>query len=172
MKLLLFALMVAAFAGCRSSNHAGQAGGEKQPAFEPVFTPGPPTMVYKTRKDYRMLVPVILSEDKTTIVSYPHPSDIKTGSGYATPTALNGGYLLDNRGINENVAFLKLTYEEYAALKEAPAPDELYAMILDDDPLTELCNCGNRSAFADVITRLNQIIDRKKLRSACKPVKF
>ena len=61
-------------------------------------------VIYKTAKDYRNNVPVTLSDDKTTIVSYPHPTDLVLGEGLALPASLHNGYLLDNRGINRNVA--------------------------------------------------------------------
>src|SRR5436309_2146351 len=84
--------------------------------FTPQYIPGPHAMVYKTKANYSKLVPVDMSDDKTQIASYPAPTDVVSGSGYATPTQLHSGYLLDNRGIGKNAAFLKLTYEEYAKL--------------------------------------------------------
>jgi len=79
--------------------------------------------------------------------------------------------LLDNRGIGKNVAFLKWTYQEYAQLTAVPSLQELYNMILDKDPLTELCDCGNKKSFSDAPTQLNQLIDSKKLRTVCKTIK-
>jgi hypothetical protein len=141
---------------------------KKDNSFTPVYTPGPAVFVYKTKAGYENLVPVLLSADKTTIVSYPHPSDLKKGDGYLTPTKLKNGYLLDNKGINSDVAFLKMTYDEYAALASAPDLNELNKLIIDKDPLTELCNCGNRKAFSDVIVQLNQMIEDKSLKKKCK----
>ena len=40
------------------------------------YSAGPTTFIYKTKGDYNNLVPVILSDDKTNISSYPHPKDI------------------------------------------------------------------------------------------------
>ncbi|MBS1536485.1 MAG: hypothetical protein JST20_01900 [Bacteroidetes bacterium] len=105
------------------------------------------------------------------MVSYPHPKDIALGSGFPFPTLLHEGYLLDNRGIGKNVAFLKWTYEEYSQLTAVPSLDELYGMILDKDPLVELCDCGNKTAFDDAPKQLNQLIDIKKLRKVCKTIK-
>ena len=133
--------------------------------------PGPHAMVYKTKKDYDKLVPIELSEDKTQIVSYPDPMDIKTGNAYPYPAALHKGYLLDNRGIGKNTAFLKITYEEYAKLKTAPTLEELFNMIMEKDPLTELCDCGNKTAFTDITSQMNQLIDSHSLRTTCKPIK-
>jgi hypothetical protein len=101
--------------------------------------PGPQTIVYKTKKDYYNLVPVLLSDDKTEIISYPHPIDIKVGDTYVTPTKLNEGYLLDNRGIGKNVAFLNMTYEQYSKLDRVPTLEELQNMIVDKNPLEVMC---------------------------------
>ena len=160
-KLLILFLVVAA---CK---------GQNKTMFKPDFSnkTSPPTLVYKTKADYNNLVPVLLSDDKTEIISYPHPSDIKLGNALALPNLLKNGYLLDNRGIGLNVAFLKITYEEYAKLENAPTLKELYDLIIDKDPLTELCNCGNRKAFKDKISDLNKIIKAKKLKSICRQIK-
>ena len=42
----------------------------------------PPVVIYKTAKDYSRHVPVGLSEDGQTIVSYPAVSDVKVGDKY------------------------------------------------------------------------------------------
>jgi tRNA splicing ligase len=140
--------------------------------FTPSFTPGPPTLVYKTRSDYMNLVPVVLSEDKTNIVSYPHPSDIRAmGVKQALPSILNIGYLLDNKGIQKNVAFLNITYEEYAKLDTAPSLESMYDMIIDKDPLIELCDCGNKQALSDPRLQINHLIDEGSLRDKCRVIK-
>lgn len=130
-----------------------------------------PILVYKTKDDYRNLVPVILSTDGKKIVSYPAPTDIKRGGKLTLPTELHNGYLLDNRGINQHVAFLSYTYEAYAQLPEAPSIYELYQHILVKDPLLELCDCGNKSAFKNVEEQLNELIDKKLLRKKCKAIR-
>lgn len=169
MRVLIF-LMMFAFVGCGSTSKVAKSK-EKPTLFTPQYLPGPQTLVYKTSKDYSNLVPVILSDDKTKIIAYPHPSDLVVDGSYATPTLLSGGYLLDNRGIGKNVAFLRLNYEEYASLKELPTLEELYSYIIDKNPLTELCNCGNRAAFKDVERELNALIESGELRTTCKVVK-
>ncbi|MGG7035856.1 MAG: hypothetical protein ACI7YS_11790 [Flavobacterium sp.] len=148
-----------------------QTNNEEGTQFVPQYIPGPQALIYKTKNDYSNLVPILLSADKTEIISYPHPNDLKVGSGYPLPTFLNDGYLLDNRGIGKNVAFLKLTYQEYSELKNPPSLTELYSYIIDKDPLTELCDCGNKTAFTDIKKQLNILIDKKKLRTTCKPIK-
>lgn len=135
------------------------------------YVSGPPAIVYKTKKDYHLHVPVLLSDDKSEIISYPHPSDLIIQKGYPYPTILSKGYLLDNRGIGVNVAFLKLTYEEYAKLEKAPPLSELYNMILDKDPLTEMCDCGNKKSYTDLGQEINEIVKKGQLYKKCKKLK-
>ena len=125
---------------------------------KPVTITGPRCLVYKTKNDYRQYVPVILSADKTKIVSYPGIGDIYYKAELAYPTLLENGYLLDNRGIGPDVAFLSLTYEGYSKLKAAPGAAELMDMILDNDPLLELYDCGDRSQYPDPVEMLNKLI--------------
>ena len=117
----------------------------------------PPTIIYKTVKDYNKNVAIYLSEDKKTITGYPDPSDVSSES---YPTPLKKGYLLDNRGIGKNIAFISLTYEEYAALKKVPSISEFENMIIDRDPIKEMYYCGNRGTYSD-ISELNKLIDNK-----------
>jgi hypothetical protein len=171
MKIVISFLLLSLL-GCASSNKpTNKTQTNSELDFTPQFTPGPPALVYKTSADYNNLVPILLSDDKTEIVSYPHPKDIRVGSGYPLPTLLNNGYLLDNRGINKNVAFLKLTYEEYSKITEPPTLKEMYELIVDKNPLTEMCDCGNKKAFTDIQGQLNQIIDNKTLTTKCKTLK-
>lgn len=134
----------------------------------PAPNPEPHVTVYKTRKDYSKNVPVILSADKKEIVSYPDPADVVSGMA---PVKLKGNYWLDRRGINGDVAFLKLTYAQYAALKKAPTDAELKGMILDANPLKELCDCGPKSALKQPEQQLNTWITSGKLRKHCKIVR-
>jgi hypothetical protein len=167
--VVIFALL--ASTGCNSFHKILNKNKKETVQFVPQFTAGPQALIYKTNKDYSKLVPILLSEDKSEIVSYPHPSDLKPEVEYPLPTFLNNGYLLDNRGITKNVAFLKLTYKQYSELKEVPTLKELYGYIMDKDPLIELCDCGNKTIFLDIEKQLNSIIDKNKLRITCKIIK-
>ena len=138
--------------------------------FVPDYTKGPPAIVYKTKKDYSQHVPVSLSEDGSVIVSYPGKTDIGDNGNFPVPTVLSKGYMLDRRGINKNVAFLKYTYAEYASLEKIPSKEALYKMILDVDPLLELCDCGSQKAFENMNQQLNQLIEKKRLRKVCRVV--
>lgn len=119
-----------------------------------------PVIIYKTIRDFSDYVPVIMNEDKTAILSYPDRMDIFSVSSQNKPIALSKGYLLDNRGINENAAYLKLTYEAYNNLENTPNLDELIGMILEKNPLVELYYCGNLSDYKDFIPELNSLIER------------
>ncbi len=123
--------------------------GEEQAATTPqtLDFQGPPVFIYKTKGDYFDLVPVSLLPDKSAIAAYPAPSDLYTDGQPNLPTRLADGYLLDNRGIDANVAFLDWTYIEYGGLDALPTIAVLYAHIKDNDPLTALYHCGSRYQF-------------------------
>ena len=154
--------------GCIATKKVTQTSDTKQPESVSVLGAEKPILVYKTKANYNNLVPVILSDDKSEIISYPHPDDIKTGYKYSVPVILHNGYLLDQRGIGKNVAFLNMTYEEYAKLKEIPIIEDMYHLIVDKDPLTELCNCASKKSFSDPVNQLNKLIDSNNLRIKCK----
>lgn len=132
---------------------------ESEKTGQAAFVSGPKAVIYQTSKDYSQLVPVQLSDDKKTIESYPDVKDVYYNGILAYPSQLHNGYWLDNRGINKNVAFIKLTYEEYSKLSKTPSSEELMDMIIDDQPLISMYNCGNRSSYKEIETELNRKID-------------
>jgi hypothetical protein len=132
--------------------------------------PSAPCIIYKTKRDYSRYVPVMLSEDKNKIVSYPDIRDIYYKGNLAYPTALNDGFLLDNRGIGPDVAFLNITYEAYRDLSKTPSIGELMKLILDKDPIQEMFQCGYRSQYSDPEKELNNIISSGNLKN-CKRLK-
>ena len=152
----VFVVLALLFLGCKS-NKEGMAA-NKQEASRPDFSAGPPTMVYKTKQDYTDKVAVMLSEDKKAIVAYPHPRDIAAKIDRVRPTVLENGYLLDAQGINRQVAFTRYTFEEYAALPEAPSIEELQASIIEKDPLVEMWHCGNRHQYKAIVSEINKLI--------------
>ena len=131
-------------------------------------TVGPHLLVYKTKGDYRRLVPVVLAEDRSKIVSYPDPADIKNEGTKMLPIALHGGYFINYNGISPNAAFLKITFARYAALNQTPPPDQLFKMVLDTNPLTSLYDCGVKSVYKNPEAQINELIDRKMLSKKCK----
>jgi hypothetical protein len=157
-KLLLFCvLIIGIFTACKSkekvviSTIKVQSTGTANVSAQLV--------VYKTTNDYLNLVPVIMNEERTKIVSYPAPTDVSYEGKLATPSVLKNGYLLDNRGINENVVFLSFTYEEFSKLKEAPSLEVMMSKIVDKYPLKELIFCGEKTNFKNIIDEVNVLID-------------
>lgn len=142
--------------GCRSNKTETEVNQDKPAATG--YAAGPPAVVYKTRQDYSDKVAVILSEDRKTIVAYPHPQDIAKRGMEVYPATLNEGYLLDRQGINQWVAFTRYTFAEYAALPQAPEPAELESGIIDKTPLLEFYNCGKLRQYTDVVKSMNDLI--------------
>jgi hypothetical protein len=145
---------------CRTSRNTAET---PLPAPAPVAAArsggaqaGPPALVYKTVADYSNYVSVIMNATKTEIVSYPDPSDV---GDFSKPTPLKNGYLLDNRGINAQVVFLRYTYEAFSRMPQAPSLSEMKANILDKYPLTELIHCGIRYQYKNLEEELNALID-------------
>jgi len=169
MKLKVLIIFSVIFVSCKSSVKIPSK--KNEILFGDSAVSSLPILIYKTKRDYNNLVPILLNDDKTQIVSYPDPKDIKVGSDFFLPTSLQKGYLLDNKGIGLNVAFLKYTYEEYSNLKTLPTLQELYNNIKDKNPLIELCDCGNKSKYVDLEKQLNEYIDKDFIRIKCKVLK-
>ncbi len=123
-----------------------------------MHIPSAPAVIYKTIRDFSDYVPVIMDEDRTRIVSYPDPTDLTLNGKPAKPTPLLNGYLLDNRGINKNVVFLKYTYETYIKMTSPPSLNDMMANILEKYPLAEMYTCGFRNEFTDLVKDMNVII--------------
>ena len=138
--------------------------------YTPDYTPGPAAIVYKTKKDYSKNVPVILSEDKSEIVGYFSPKDLIRNEKVKYPDTLNNGYLLDNIGINQNVAYTSLIIDSYTKSMQVISVNKLFELIIDNDPLTEMYNCGNKGKMNNPIENLNNIIDKRQLKY-CKKLK-
>lgn len=168
MKLIL-SILVLLTLSCSPKKEVVQNSREK--LLEQSLISEPPVLVYKTKRNYNNLVPILLSDDGKTIISYPHPKDLIVGSGYPLPTILNDGYLIDNRGIGRNVAFLNISYEEYSKLENVPSIEELYKLIIDKEPLLELCNCGTKTNFTNIEKEINYMILNNKLKTICKLIK-
>lgn len=109
----------------------------------------PVQIIYKTRKDYSQNVPVQMNREKTKIVGFPAPSDLRIKGELQTPRKLNDDFLYDRRGISINTVFLKITYKEYAELKKAPLVDEMMQMIIDKNPMVELYYCPELKQNSD-----------------------
>ena len=110
----------------------------------------PDVIVYKTINDYVDNVPVIMDAERTRIVRYPAPADVRRGNAYATPIKLDNGYLLDCFGITRNVVFLDYTFEQYANFSQAPSLDEMMLHVIERNPLVEIWNCGKRTQYKSI----------------------
>ena len=159
--IIIVAYLSVFFSGCKtqkSTQNVQNTQSSQSMQKESLVMAIQPTIIYKTKKNYDKNVGILLSDDKKTIIGYPHPTDV---SARSYPTPLKNGYLFDNRGIGKNVAFISLTYEEYAALKTSPSLTELLNMVIDNDPLEEMYLCKERPQGTDLPAALNQLIDKK-----------
>ena len=158
--LLILSLLI--LNGCGVPKKAGST--EMKMIEDPLLDNGTKAtasaLVYKTRADYFNRVPVLMNAEKNRIISYPDPTDLVYGNTLTLPTHLKNGYLLDNRGIGTNVAFLTYSYETYSALPKVPALNQLMDSLLDKNPLVELWDCGSRSLYKKEVEELNTLIDK------------
>lgn len=165
MKRELIILMSATMIGCSAPKESASTVKENSITESHTYAL-PPVVVYKTTKDYYDKVPVGLSSDKKSIVSFPGKGDVRMGDGYATPVRLHDGYLLDRRGVGRNSAFTDITYEEYAKIENVTRK-MLMEHILDSEPFEEMWVGEGRRVSSDSI---NAIIDSKKLGDVMKRV--
>ena len=152
------------------SHHIHQTRKADDSKVKTVAVSSPPCIIYRTRSDYSMRVPVTLSPDKSKIVSYPDIKDIYYQGKFAVPTLLDSAFLLDNRGIGLQVAFLDYTYEEYSQLASTPPATDLMSLLMDKDPLVDMYQCGFRIQYTDIELELDNIINSGKL-NTCKKLK-
>ena len=132
---------------------------EKEKTGSTVVQPSPSVIIYKTKEDYSDKVPVTLSDDKSKIISYPDSRDLIRNGELTLPIELHNGFLLDQRGIDQNVAFLSISYGTFTRAMRVYTIGQLYDLILDKDPLTEMYDCGNKNDFKNVVEDLNAKID-------------
>jgi len=125
-----------------------------------------PISVYKTKADYKNLVSVVLSDDKTKIVAYPGPSDAK----HEFPVLLNSDYLIGSMPGSGNIngAFLSLDIKKYSEMPEFSfTTNQLYQLIVDKNPFLEIYNCGNSTTQAKMVVDINKWIDSNQLAIMC-----
>ena len=146
---VVLALLIFAACGTRKQN---------KPMFKDTTMSSqlPALIIYKTKKDYSNLVPVILSSDKKQIIGYPDPIDVKNDSSYNYPTSLFNGYWIDNIGITVNTGFININLEDYSKLKEPPSIKEMTSKLVEVEPFLEIWNCGYGIELN--IPELNRII--------------
>jgi len=132
-----------------------------------AFVPAPDIIVYQFNGNYENLVPVTLSEDKTSIIAYPGPLDVLK---MKPPISLKHGWWLDTRGISKNTAFLSITLEEYKTFEEAPSLNEMMKKVKAIKPFKRIMNCGNTPVNEELIESLKQQV-RKRTIKKCTCVK-
>lgn len=128
------------------------------------------TIVYKTVADYRNLVSVVLSSDKTKIVAYPGPSDVV----HEYPTVLHKGYFIGSMpgAGSPDGAFLNLDITKYSQMPEfSLTTDQLYNLIFDKNPFSEIYHCPHMDNSANATTTINNWIDSSQLTQMCSRVK-
>ena len=167
--VLYFILSISLLQSC-----ACQSKTKEKKADEPSTKPAmgmatPPLIIYKTKADYNNKVPVTLSEDKKEIVSYPGSKDVFYKGKLATPTELADDFLLDNRGIDVNVAFLDISYESFSRMMRPLSKEQMFEMILDNDPIVEMYRC-KRKDYKEIPNDLNAMIKKGDL-SKCERLK-
>lgn len=131
------------------------------PNSEPIVPKKPPVIIYKMKADYSNNIPVILSADKKSVIRYPAPGDLFFEGKISRPTALANGFYLDNRGVNENVAFVSFTYDDYLNFKKAPTAEELFNAVIDDNPLLEIYQLKDIGRSPE---ELNKVIEMGNLK--------
>lgn len=171
MKVIILILFTSVLISCKSQNHTVTAN-DKKSQSESVIIDSQSVIVYKTKKNYNNLVPVLLNDDKNEIISYPDQNDLKANGRLLTPLSLQNDYLLDNKGIGKNVAFLNYTYREFFKFEKLPSLKKLDENILDKSPIKELYNCGSKSDYQSIIKELNEYIDNGLLSYKCKRIKM
>lgn len=165
MKLLSFMMLLvtAITAGGCSASKQGTAATDtdnqpavsrKQMASGEAVGRLPMAIIYKTNGDYSDNVPVTLNASRTALLSFPAPSDLTN----ASPLPLEGGFLLDRRGISANTAFTKWSYAEYAALPSTPSQQEIMDNIIPTARVTEIVRMPFEASEPDVVSRCNEAI--------------
>ncbi|CCX43087.1 putative uncharacterized protein [Prevotella sp. CAG:1031] len=109
----------------------------------------PQALAYKTNAPALDNVPVTLNDARTSIVSFPAPTDINEKS---RPLPLEGGWLLDRRGISPNSAFTNYTYQRYAVLPHAPSTRTLLEAVMPDIRVTDIISLPMKIGEATVAT--------------------
>ena len=122
-------------------------------------------LVYKTKKDYSKLVPIQLSQDKQTILSYPAKEDLFR-VGNSNTIQLEKGFLLDLIGVNLNSAFTHYSLQQYQKIP-TPSLEEFKKNIFESDPFTEMFSCEGYYTQNEI----NQFIVDGKLGNKCKKLK-
>lgn len=144
--ILAAGILAAGFVSCRSRQAEVQPEQMQLPVLGSSVMAMPKAIVYQVSGDNCMdLVPITLSADGKTVVSYPAPTDLNEGQ---TPIDLGDGWWLDRRGIGPTSVFTTYTYEEYAAMKTPPSIEQLMKHIDRKAHITRMVQLPITAAYA------------------------
>ena len=92
----------------------------------------PPATAFRMSGDYANNVAVTISDGQ--LLYFPAPTDITADS---EPVYLGDGWWLNNQGLGPHSVFTKYTFAEYAALPEAPDPNQLKMAVIPGAKVTD-----------------------------------
>lgn len=121
--------------------------------------------IYKTRYNYSDLIPVVLNDSKSEILSMPTKEVLINNDGSINhPSQLSNGYLISHDfDFNKNIAFLDLTIEEYINSDKLPNAEEQIKYVKDFEPFRELYifKCDKNK---NPVEEVNRLITSNKIR--------
>ena len=120
---------------CKSSAPEQHTMYKQQPVIGSEVMAMPRAVVYRVSGECADLVPVAVSADGTSLLSYPAPTDL---SDSQKPVQLKDGWWLDRRGIGPQTRFTTYTYAQYMAMKQAPSPAEILAHLDSQARITRM----------------------------------
>lgn len=148
MKQIIYLLALSLLWSCSTKKEAVKS--SSKAITQTQFQAQAPQIIYKTKANYSQLVPIQMNAEKTKIVGFPAPSDLKSNGELQIPIALDDGYFYDRRGLSKNSVFLNNSYAEYAAFSKTPSLAELKAWVLDEDPFLEIYSCPQLKQGSDL----------------------
>lgn len=125
---------------------------ERQPEAAAVLR----ARIYRTNADVAAYVPVTVSPDGKTLLSYPAPTDVDPAT--ATPVALPDGWLLDRRGVGGDTRFTRWTYAEYSALPAPPSPAEILGNLIPGVRVSQVVELPFAAGSPDAVTLASDLI--------------
>lgn len=116
----------------------------------------PHAVVYKTNGNFNDNVPIQVSADGKTLISFPAPTDLNSSS---LPLVLTEGWLLDRRGVSVDTRFTSYKYSNYESLSSAPSVTDLLHSIIPNARIVEMIELPitTNEAVNDT-TKVNQLI--------------
>lgn len=138
--LPLLAAVAVAGVSCSASKQKPKAESAAVTAVSPsalgvaVSAAIPKALLYKTSGRYLNNVPVQMTADGN-LISFPAPTDIPSD---ATPLQLADGWLLSRVGVGPRSVFTRWTFDEYRALPQTPAPQEIIKAVIPGSAVTAI----------------------------------